>query len=293
MSTQRRFLIAIGLNLAFAITEIIFGLQANSTGLLADAGHNLSDVFGLSVAGVAQWLLQFKPNDRYSYGYKKATILAALLNVFMLLLASYIITHDALNKLHALLNAEPVQFVNSNIIIITASLGVFFNGLSAALFLRDRNHDLNIKGAYLNLFLDTLLSVGIVCTGIIIHFTHWFWLDPIVGILIVSVILYSIWGLLQETVSLLLNAVPRHIQLPQVRAYLETIPNVISVHELHVWGLSTQDIALTAHLVMSPTTAALLTHTTLQDIEQALLAKFGIHHMTLQMEYPEQNKILD
>lgn len=275
MQFDKAFAISVALNLAFTVTETVYALIANSMGLLADAAHNLGDVLGLLMAWAASWMLRRNATERYSYGYKKLTILAALGNALILVLTSALIVYESISKL-----LHPIA-VQEHIVIIVALIGIFINGGTALLFMKGKNDDLNIKGAYLHLLYDALISVGVVVSGIVIYLTGWIRLDPIVGLLIVIAILMGTWGLLRNSVDLILGAVPHGIDQQKVRTYLEKIPGVVAVHDLHIWGLSTQENALTAHLVMPD---GGLADADVVRINQDLKCHFQIHHVTLQVE---------
>lgn len=268
------FALAVGLNLAFTIVEAIYAITAHSMSLLADAGHNLGDVLGLVLSWGAMWLLSKKATDKYSYGFKRTTILAALINAVILLGATIAITIESVHKL-----VEPTA-VNEKIIIIVAIIGILINGGTAILFSKGQ-HDLNIKSAFLHLAYDALISFGVVITGIIIYFTHLLWLDPVVGIGIAITILFGTWSLLRQSVDMILDAVPEKIDAKAVEQYLLQHDNITAIHDLHIWGLSTQEIAMTAHLIVPNND---LTDEQLRQIHQELAYKFHIKHCTLQTE---------
>lgn len=243
--------------------------------LLADAAHNFGDVFGLVLAWGASWLLTLPARKRYSYGFKRTTILAALANAVILVATSVLIIYGSIYKLLYL------SHVNGYIVMIVATIGIFINGGTALLFMRGAHDDLNIKGAFLHLMGDALISIGVVVAGVLIVYTGWMWLDPVFGLLIVTIILYGTWGLLRDSVSLILDAIPRHINQQAVEDFLREIPGVTAVHDLHIWGLSTKEIALTAHLIM-PKDA--LTDADYRNINETLKNKFRIGHVTIQVE---------
>ena len=272
---NKAFAISISLNLSFTIIEAIYAIIANSMGLLADAGHNLGDVLGLLLAWGASWLLTKPATERYSYGYKRTTILAAIANALLLVVTSALIAYESFHKL-----MHPV-IVQENIIITVAAIGIFINGGTALLFMRGRKADLNIKGAFLHLAFDTFISLGVVIAGVIILFSGWYWLDPVVGLLIVVTILLGTWALLRDSVKLLLDAVPHGIQHSVVKDYLKNLSGVVAVHDLHIWGLSTKEVALTAHLVM-PTGE--LTDSERLAVNKNLREQFNINHVTIQVE---------
>ncbi len=272
------FAVATILNLAFCLTETVYGVFAHSMGLLADAAHNFGDVLGLLMAWGANILLSRAATETYSYGYKKTTILSALANALILVFVSAIIIYESINKL-----MHPVA-VKEIYIIIVALIGIGINGGTALLFIKGSEDDINIKGAFLHLAYDALISFGVVIAGIIILFTHWSWLDPVVGVIIVVVILGGTMGLLRDSVNLILGAVPRGIDQKAVRDYLSGLAGVKEIHDLHIWGLSTKENALTAHIIMPEKT---FTDQEYQEINHELLHRFKINHVTLQIEKGE------
>jgi len=269
------FAIGITLNTAFVIVEAIYGYTSNSTALIADAGHNLSDVLGLVVAWIAVILSKRPPSPRYTYGLRGSSILAALFNAVFLLIAVGAIGWEAVMRL---LHPEPVA---EKTVIIVAAIGILINGFTALLFASGRKSDLNIKGAYLHMAADAAVSAGVVIAAVIIMFTGWLWLDAVTSLAIVAVIVWGTWGLLRDSTAMSLGAVPPSIDPLAVRRYLEQTPGVSQVHDLHIWPMSTTEVALTCHLVMpggQPGDAFLL-HTA-----QHLNDDFGIHHTTIQIE---------
>lgn len=269
------FALATSLNLLFTLIEAGYAIYAHSMSLLADAGHNLGDVVGLVFAWIASWLLTKAANERYSYGYKRTTIIASIVNAFLLVAASAIIAYESVFKLF-----HPT-IVNEKVVIIVAVIGIFINGGTALLFIRGQKDDLNIKGAYLHLAADALISIGVVIAGTIVMFTHLYWVDPLVGLAIVVTIVLGTWQLLRQSLNLLLDAVPHNINYAGVNAYLTKLPGVTKVHDLHIWGLSTRETALTAHLVMPE-------HSLLDEdhvkINHDLKHNFNINHVTIQVE---------
>lgn len=274
-SINKAFAWSVILNLGFTIAEIIYALLANSMSLLADAGHNLSDVIGLLFAWGANWLLTRPARRRFSYGYKKTTILAALANALMLILATGMIAYESILRL-----MHP-QNIHEKIVIIVALIGILINGGTALLFMRDRESDLNIKAAFLHLASDAFIAMGVVFTGIMIYFLHWLWLDPVVGLVIVLAILVGTWGVLRDSINLIMDAVPSGLDHTGVKEYLTNIKGVTAIHDLHIWGLSTREVALTAHLVMPNET---LTDENYLQISRDLKKQFKINHVTLQVE---------
>jgi cobalt-zinc-cadmium efflux system protein len=224
-ASNKAFFLAVSLNFTFVIIETVYALLSNSMSLLADAGHNLGDVFGLSLAWAANWLLTKPSTEHYSYGYKKTTILAAIANAILLTFATGIIAYESILRL-----LHPAPIVEKTVIIL-AGLGIFINGSTALLFMKSSKDDLNIKGAFVHLASDALFSLGVVITGVIILFTQWLWLDPLVGLLIAAAILAGTWGLMRDSVNLILAGVPRHVSQKKVRAYLAGLPGVKAVHE--------------------------------------------------------------
>jgi len=272
---NRLFVLGISLNLIFVIIEAIYGLLSNSLSLLADAGHNLSDVAGLLIAWAAFWLSCRKPSTRFTYGLRKSSILSVLFNAVFLLVAVGIILWEAYHRLHS-----PSQIVPKTVIIV-ASIGIIINTLTALLFFKDKNKDLNLKGAYLHMAADALISLGVVISGIIISYTSWNWLDPIVSILISLTIIYGTWGLLKDSIKLSLDAVPADINPLEVRKYLESIAGVKEAHDLHIWPMSTTETALSVHLTMK---SNLLVNDLLTTISSHLKDHFNIDHPTIQLE---------
>ncbi|WP_298612877.1 cation diffusion facilitator family transporter [uncultured Thiothrix sp.] len=271
----RSFLIAIVLNIAFVLTEFTYGLIANSTALMADAGHNLSDVLGLVMAWGATLLARRVPNERFTYGLRSSSILAALANAVLLLVACGGIAWEAV---HRFMNPPPV--VGSTVMWV-AAVGIMINGISAWLFMRGSKDDLNIRGAYLHMLADAAVSFGVVLSGLVILLTGWYWLDPLMSLIIVAVIVVGTWNLLRESTQLALLAVPKSVDLLKVAQFLQQQPGVSAIHDLHVWGMSTTEAALTVHLVM-PT--GYPGDAFMDELTHALKTKFSIAHSTLQIE---------
>lgn len=273
------FGIAVMLNLGFTFCQIFYAFLANSMSLMADAVHNFGDVFGLALAWGANWLLTLPARKRYSYGYKRTTILAALINALLLVATSAVITYESIYKL------LHITEVNASIVMFVALIGIIINGGTAMLFIKGAHDDLNIKGAFLHLLGDALISIGVVVAAILIHFTGWTWLDPLMGLFIVGIILLGTWGLLRDSVRLILDAIPHHIDHHSIRRYLEQLPGVAALHDLHIWGLSTKEIALTAHLVMPEQR---LSDADYKKINETLKHDFKVDHVTLQVETGSQ-----
>src|SRR5215831_10033117 len=234
------FAVGIGLNLTFVAVEFVYGVLANSVALMADAGHNLSDVLGLVIAWIASVLARRAPSSRYTYGLGGSSILAALFNAVLLLLAVGAIAWEAVLRLF---HPEPVA---SGIIMIVAAVGIVVTG---ALFASGRKGDLNIRGAFLHMIADAAVSAGVVAAGLVILSTGWFWLDPLASLVIVAVIVWTTWSLLRDSLAMSVDAVPASIDPHAVRSYLASCAGVAAVHDLHIWPLSTTENALTAHLV--------------------------------------------
>jgi cobalt-zinc-cadmium efflux system protein len=273
------FAIGIGLNLTFVAVEFICGVLANSVALIADAGHNLSDVLGLVIAWVASVLTRQPPSSRFTYGLGGSSIVAALFNAVLLLVAVGAIAWEAVLRLF---HPEPVA---SGTVMIVAAVGIIVNGVTAWLFASGRKGDLNIRGAFLHMVADAGVSAGVVVAGMILLYTGWLWLDPMTSLLIVGVIVWGTWSLLRESLAMSVNAVPSAIDPQAVRRYLESCAGVTAVHDLHIWPLSTTENALTAHLVFPgghPGDEFLLMAAT------ELRRRFGIGHTTLQIEISEE-----
>ncbi len=270
----RLFSIGIGLNIVFVVVEVIFGLLANSSALLADAGHNLSDVLGLAFAWAAAWLATIKPKGKYTYGLRKTTILVSMLNALLLFGAMAIIGWDAINKLK---NPQPVGGTQ---VMIVAAIGVIINTATALLFMKGQKNDLNIKGAFLHMAADAAVSLGVVVAGLLINLTGYLWIDPITSFAIIAVILWGTWGLFTDSVDLALDAVPKHIDIDRVRSFLMSREGVDDIHDLHIWAMSTTRVALTAHLVMPEG------HTDffIAELQHDIAHEFGISHTTFQIE---------
>jgi cobalt-zinc-cadmium efflux system protein len=269
------FAIGIGLNTAFVIVEAIFGFASNSMALVADAGHNLSDVLGLVVAWVAVILSKRAPTARFTYGLRGSSILAALFNAVFLLVTVGAIGWEAIQRI---VHPEPVGSVT---VMVVAGVGIVVNGFTAWLFASGRKGDINIRGAYLHMAADAAVSLGVVVAGLVILFTGWTWLDAATSLVISAVIVAGTWSLLRDSMAMSLSAVPPGIDPEAVRGYLETCPGVTQIHDLHIWPMSTTEVALTCHIVIpggQPGDAFLM------KIAQHLKEDFGIQHATVQIE---------
>jgi cobalt-zinc-cadmium efflux system protein len=277
MGTGSVFAWAAGLNITFIVIEVLTGIWFNSLALLADAGHNFSDVVGLLLAWGAIALARRGPSERYTYGLQSSTILAALANAMLLLVATGIIIWEALHRLFS-----PTPALGLPIIVV-ALAGVVVNGFAAWLFMRDKGskRDVNVRGAYLHMAADAAVSVGVALAGLGIYLTGWTWLDPVASLLIAIVIVAGTWSLLRESVQLALQAVPDRVNAKSVRKYLASLEGVAEVHDLHIWAMSTTSIAMTAHLVMPkghPGDAFM------QRVADELIQHHGIDHPTFQIE---------
>ena len=271
----KAFAIGIALNLGFVVIEVVYGLLANSIALVADAGHNLGDVLGLVMAWVATVLARRAPSKTHTYGLRRGTILAALANAVLLLVAVGAILVEGVRRL-----IEPGE-VASVTVMIVAAVGIAVNGVTAWLFASGRKGDINLRGAFLHMAYDALVSVGVVAAGAVILVTGWTRIDPLVSLAVAGVILWGTWGLLRDSVNLALDAVPGHIEPTQVEAYLAALPGVVAVHDLHIWGMSTTEAALTVHLVKPD---ASIDDALLSRINRDMHAKFAIDHCTVQFE---------
>ncbi|MFD1465901.1 cation diffusion facilitator family transporter [Lapidilactobacillus mulanensis] len=274
-SKSNAFKIGVGLNVVFIIIEAIAGFSASSLALLADAGHNLSDVLGLLISWLALWLSQKQPTKNRTYGYKSSSILAALANAVILLIAIGGIAVEAIQRF-----ADP-QPVAGWTVIIVAAVGVVINGLTAWLFVKDQKDDLNIRGAFLHMSADAGVSVGVVITGFISLATSWQWLDPAASLLIAIVILIGTWDLLRKSVNLALNAVPAGLDVDKIKKIILADPSVQSVHDLHVWGMSTTEVAMTVHVVR---TTLAYNNEFIAEMNHNLNEDFHICHLTIQTE---------
>ena len=272
---NRAFAIGVALNVGFIIIETVFGLLAGSLALLADAGHNLSDVMGLLLAWGASYMVKRTPTERHTYGWRKSSILAALMNAFILMVAIGGIAWEAIRRFN-----DPTP-VGGQTIIIVAAIGVVINTITALLFISGRKHDLNIRGAFLHMAADAGVSAGVVIAGLVILVSDWMWVDPLVSLVIAGVILIGTWGLMRDALNLALDAVPRGIDPEAVGGYLAGLPGVDSVHDLHIWAMSTTETALTAHLVKPDSKDD---DTLIEKASKELHDRFGIDHITLQWE---------
>jgi cobalt-zinc-cadmium efflux system protein len=275
----KAFAIGIGLNLAYVVGEAFYGVIAHSLALLADAGHNLGDVLGLAGAWLASILGRQQPSRRYTYGLRRSSILAALGNAIVLLVVTGGIAWEGIRRL---VDPEPV---GGSIIMIVAAVGIMINGATAFLFMSGRKDDLNIKGAFLHMASDALVALGVVIAGAVIMWTDWLWLDPAISLVISAVIVISTWGLLRDSVNLSLDAVPSSIKPVDVAEFLKQQPGVTTIHDLHIWPMSTTETALTCHCLMPSGHPGdeFLVH-----MAHELQERFNIGHATIQVEVNEQ-----
>ncbi|MGH7022169.1 MAG: cation diffusion facilitator family transporter [Caulobacteraceae bacterium] len=274
-SFGRAFAIGITVNVAYVIAEAAWGVKANSLALLSDAGHNLGDVLSLALAWGASIMMRRAPSARYTYGLGGSSILAALSNAMLLLVVTGGIAWAAILRL-----IHPAPAAGMTVMIV-AAIGVAVNGVTAWMFASGRRGDVNIRAAFTHMAGDALVAAGVVAAGAMIYFTHWMWLDPAVSLVIGAVIVAGAWSIMRESLDLALAAVPAGVDRAGIHAYLAALPGVAEVHDLHIWGMSTTDTALTAHLVRPgmPTDDALI-HRACEELE----IRFKVHHVTLQVE---------
>jgi len=279
---NRAFALGVALNVGFVVVEAIFGVLSDSLALLTDAGHNLSDVLGLLLAWGAAALAKRRPSARRTYGYSRATILASLFSGLLLMGAVGAIGWEAVSRLMA-----PVQPAGRTIMIV-AAVGVVINTATALLFLSGKDHDLNIRGAFLHMTADAAVSLGVVASGALILYMGYDWIDPLISLVIAAVILFSTWGLLRDSLNLAVDAVPRNVDPDAVRDYLSSLPGVQAIHDLHIWPMSTTDTALTAHMVMAsfPDDDQYL-----EGVAQVLHERFAINHPTIQLERQDSDYV--
>lgn len=279
-NVNNAFIFGIILNFAFVVIEVIAGLSIHSLSLLSDAGHNLADVGSLALSLLAFRLLKVKSNAKYTYGYRKTSILAALFNAMILLVSIGAIAYEAIHRFF-----QP-EAMPGRTIAIVAGVGIIINVATALMFQKNKGNDLNIKSAYLHLLADAIVSVGIVVGGIVISFTNWFWLDPLISIVIAIVILISTWGLLRESLRLSLDGVPKDIDVEQIKKEAFKIAGIKNVHHIHVWALSTNENAMTGHVVLHNN----VDRNDLKKIKDNLkhrLEHMNIQHMTIETEFAD------
>jgi cobalt-zinc-cadmium efflux system protein len=281
-SVNSAFVIGILLNILFVVIEAVVGFSIHSLSLLSDAGHNLADVGSLGLSLLAFRLLKVKANHKYTYGYRKTTIVAALFNAMILLISIAIIAYEAIQRF-----SNPPALPGKTIALV-AGIGIFVNFITAILFLKNKERDLNIKSAYLHMMADALVSAGIMVGGIVIYYTGQYWIDPVASMIIVTVILWSTWGLLKESLALTLDAVPKDIDIEAIKNKAETITGIKDLHHIHVWAMSTTENAMTAHLVVDQ-------HkdneevSSIKDELKHILEHMNIHHITLETEFSNES----
>ena len=276
-NVDAKFVVGIVLNLAFVVVQVVVGLSIHSLSLLSDAGHNFADVGTLAISLVAFRLLKVKANKHYTYGYRKATVLTALFNAMVLMVSIGAILYEAA---HRLLNPEPMPGMT---IAIVAAVGVLVNATSAFLFFRDRDKDINIKSAYLHLLSDALLSLAIVVGGVVIYYTHWFWVDSVMSVVVAIIILLSTWSLLRDSVRLSLDGVPHSINFDDVRLTALKFKGIKDFHHIHIWAISTTENALTAHVVLEKDMNHEKQKKIIRELKHELQHR-GIQHFTLETE---------
>ncbi|WP_302281851.1 cation diffusion facilitator family transporter [Alistipes finegoldii] len=278
-SLNKAFIFGITLNVAFVVVEFAVGLYYGSMGLLSDAGHNLSDVASLLLAMLAFRLAQAHATPRYTYGYKKSTVLISLLNSVILLIAVGVIVAESIGRM---MHPAPIE---GGAIAWTAGVGVAINGFTAWLFMKDKDKDLNVKGAYLHMAADALVSVGVLVSGLVISWTGWTVVDPIVGLVVAAVIVASVWSLTRASLRLSLDGVPDGIRVDELERMMTAVPGVEAVHHIHVWAISTTENALTAHVVLTDLPR-------LEAVKRELKTRLdgaGVHHATLEFESVAEN----
>lgn len=271
------FIVSIALNVIYIVAEVTAGILNNSISLLSDAGHNVSDVASLLLSLLAFRLAGRKSTTRFTYGYKKTTILAALANAVILLMAVGVLGFEVVQRL-----LSPRE-IRGDVVAWVAGLGIVVNALSALLFFRNRKSDLNVRSAFLHLAADALVSLGVVIAGVLISFTGWYWLDPVMGLIVLIIVLASTWSLLAESFRLSVDAVPEGIRLEQVKEAIEKVANVTHAYHIHVWAMSTTENALTAHVVISPQLSFDEKMGVVREIKHEL-EHMGITHSTIEID---------
>jgi cobalt-zinc-cadmium efflux system protein len=279
---NRAFAIGVALNVIFVLIEVVYGVFAQSLALLADAGHNLSDVLSLLLAWGASVLATKAATATRTYGLRKVTIMASLASALLLLIALGGITWEAIGRFD---NPPPVA---GQVVMIVAAIGVVINTATALLFVSGQKHDLNLRGAFLHMAADAAVSLGVVVAGLLMLLKGWTWIDPVISLAIVVVILIGTWGLLRDSINSAIDAVPQGIDINGIKDYLNQLDNVEQIHDLHVWSLSTTEVALTVHLVV---TTYELDNNFLSMVQQHLHDHFGIEHATIQTESQDTNAV--
>lgn len=278
-ANSKAFIAGIVLNGVYVAVQIAAGIFTNSIALLSDAGHNLGDVASLALSLIAFSLAKRKPSGTYTYGYKKTTILASLTNAVVLLITIGVLGFEAITRLR---NPQPVE---GGIVAWVSGLGIIINGISALFFFRSKDHDLNNKGAYLHLLTDAMVSLGVVVAGVIIYFTHWYWLDGVVSLIVLAVILTGTWSLLTDSLKLSMDAVPPGIDMAAIEKKLNSMAGVENIHHMHIWAMSTTENAFTGHVVMKTELSFEEKMKLVQKIKHELLHQ-NIQHATLELEAP-------
>lgn len=276
------FIVGITLNFLFVIIEVVVGLYIHSLSLLSDAGHNLADVVALCLSLLAYKLVKVKSNENYTYGYRKSSILVALFNAMVLMVSIGAIIYEAAHRFFS------PQVLPGDTIAWVAGVGIIVNGVTAFMFMRDRKKDLNIKSAYLHLLSDALVSFALVIGGIIIEYTNWFWIDPALSIIVAFTILFSTWNLLKESLRLSLDGVPADMNLQEVKDASKKIKGIREIHHIHLWGMSTTENALTAHIVIDANASMEAAEKIKHDFKHAL-EHLNIQHVTLEIESSNMN----
>lgn len=274
---NKKFVAAIFLNSIIIIAEIFYGLQSNSLALVADAVHNAGDVFGLLIAWFGYWIAHRKAPKKFTYGYKSATIIAAFVNAILLLLAVLGIVLEAVQRINV------YQPISSITVILVAFVGVVVNGLTAYFFVHDSHNDINIRGAFLHMLFDAFVSIGVIVTGLFILWKSWFWIDTVVSFIIAFVITFGSWDLIKESINFMLLATPASVDLEKLNAVISKHKELIGVHDLHIWPISTTETALSVHLVV---TKEAFQETFVREIEKEIKTRFPISHVTIQIELP-------
>ncbi|MCU7939121.1 MAG: cation diffusion facilitator family transporter [gamma proteobacterium symbiont of Bathyaustriella thionipta] len=279
---NKAFAIGVFLNVVFVVIEAFYGFVSGSLALLADAGHNLSDVLGLLLAWGASYLASKSATEKRTYGYRKITVIASVASAILLLVALGGIVWEAIGRLNS---PQPIASVT---VIVVALIGVVINTITALLFVSDQHHDLNIRGAYLHMAADAGISLGVAVAGLIIWQTNWVIIDPLISIFIVIIILVGTWGLLRDSFNLSIDAVPKNIDMPGIKHYLSELEEVHSIHDLHVWAISTTVTALSVHLVV---TTERINNEFLDCIQTHLKQKYHIEHTTIQLELESETPL--
>ena len=281
-NVNNSFIAGIILNIIFVLIEAIIGFSIDSLSLLSDAGHNLADVGSLALSLLALRLLKVKANDKYTYGYRKTTILAALINGVILLVSIGAIAYAAVQRF-----SNPIAIPGKTIAWV-AGVGIVINFITAYLFMKNQKHDLNVKSAYLHMLADGMVSVGIMAGGIIIYFTGLYWIDPVISVIIVVVILAGTWGLLKESLALTLDAVPKELDINEVKRNAENVEGIKDIHHVHIWAISTTENAMTAHIVID-CCENIDDIKSIKDRLKHKLAHMDIQHITLETEFVNDN----